>query len=148
MEAFEQCFGKLRSQTTPCGASVLAEDLTSPLAAKDAFAFRSIIGTCLYVNQRQARHLVHCEGAQQCNGEANSWCTSETEEVDGLLESHSRLLHGARSPGARTREMEKLGTHVDLGELHGRRLVFESSAQKINKLRHSSSLWMLCLREQ
>ena len=37
---------------------------------------------------------------------------------------------------------------MDLGKLHGRRLVFESSAQKINKLRHSSFVWMLCLREQ
>ena len=51
VEAFEQCFGKLRSQSIPCDAAVLAEDLTSPLAAKDAFAFRSIIGTCLYVTR-------------------------------------------------------------------------------------------------
>ena len=53
VEAFEQCFGKLRSQTTPCDASVLVEDLTSPLAAKDAFSFSSIIGTCLYVTRER-----------------------------------------------------------------------------------------------
>ena len=51
VEAFEQCFGKLRSHTTPCDAAVLAEDLTSPLKAKDEFSVRSIIGTCLYVTR-------------------------------------------------------------------------------------------------
>ena len=51
VKAYEEHFGKLRNQTIPCDASVLVEDLTRPLSAQDAFAFRSIIGICLYVTR-------------------------------------------------------------------------------------------------
>ena len=33
----------------PCNQSMLAEDLLDPLSARDAFAFRSIVGICLYL---------------------------------------------------------------------------------------------------
>lgn len=51
VKTYEEHFGKLRNQTIPCGASVLVEDLTQPLSARDAFAFGSIIGICLYVTR-------------------------------------------------------------------------------------------------
>ena len=82
---------------------------------------------------QETGHLVHLA---QCNGETNSWSTSETEEIDVLFESHSRLLHGAWSPSANG-EAWILESFTDA-------LVFESSAPEINQLRHSSSLWMLC----
>jgi hypothetical protein len=42
-KAFEEHFGKARSQLVPCDQSMLAEDLSGSLSARNAFAFRSII---------------------------------------------------------------------------------------------------------
>ena len=44
VKAFEEHFGKARTQFVPCDQSILAEDLSDSLSARDAFAFRSIIG--------------------------------------------------------------------------------------------------------
>ena len=49
VKAFEEHFGKARTQFVPCDQSMLAEDLSDSLSARDAFAFRSIIGICLYL---------------------------------------------------------------------------------------------------
>ena len=49
VKAFEEHFGKARAQFVPCDQSMLAEDLSDSLSARDAFAFRSIIGICLYL---------------------------------------------------------------------------------------------------
>ena len=49
VKAFEEHFGKARSQFVPCNQSMLAEDLSDGLSARDAVAFRSIIGICLYL---------------------------------------------------------------------------------------------------
>lgn len=51
IELFELHFGKGRMQTIPCDQSIEVEDVSSPLNAKDTFAFRSVIGTCLYLAQ-------------------------------------------------------------------------------------------------
>ena len=49
IELFELHVGKTRMQAIPCDQSIQAEDVSSPLNAKDTYHFRSVIGTCLYL---------------------------------------------------------------------------------------------------
>ena len=49
VELYEQCFGKTRPQAIPCDSSIQVEDKSEDLPPKEAFAYRSIVGTCLYL---------------------------------------------------------------------------------------------------
>ena len=42
-------FGKARPQTIPCDSSIQAADLSASLNSADAYAFRSVVGTVLYL---------------------------------------------------------------------------------------------------
>eukprot|EP00435_Cladocopium_sp_Y103_P062052 s873_g23.t1 len=49
LKAFEDAFGAVLSQQIPCGPDIQMEDASQKLGPKDATAFRSIVGLCLYV---------------------------------------------------------------------------------------------------
>ena len=49
VELYEQCFGKTRPQAIPCDSSIQVEDKSEELPPKEAFSYRSIVGTCLYL---------------------------------------------------------------------------------------------------
>jgi len=46
---FESHFGKARAQTIPCDQSIQVEDVSEPLGSHEAYAYRAVIGTCLYL---------------------------------------------------------------------------------------------------
>ena len=48
VQLFEQQFGKVRPQAIPCDG-IQTEDRSDELAPKDAFGYRSVVGTCLYL---------------------------------------------------------------------------------------------------
>ena len=49
VQLFEQQFGKVRPQAIPCDGGIQTEDRSDELAPKDAFGYRSVVGTCLYL---------------------------------------------------------------------------------------------------
>eukprot|EP00435_Cladocopium_sp_Y103_P049113 s1418_g14.t1 len=49
VQVFEQAFGVARQQKVPCNADLQLIDSSAKLDEKDASAFRSVIGLCLYV---------------------------------------------------------------------------------------------------
>ena len=49
IHGFEAYFGKARPQTIPCDSSIQTEDLSASLNSADAYAFRSVVGTVLYL---------------------------------------------------------------------------------------------------
>jgi hypothetical protein len=49
VKSHEDYFGKIRAQMVPCDQSMQTEDLTDVLSPKDAFAYRSVVGVCLYL---------------------------------------------------------------------------------------------------
>ena len=51
VELYEQCFGKTRPQAIPCDSSIQVEDKSEGLPPKEAFSYRSIVGTCLYLTR-------------------------------------------------------------------------------------------------
>ena len=51
--AFEKSYGVARKQTIPCDNSVQLEDQSQPLNARDASAYRSIVGLCLYISRER-----------------------------------------------------------------------------------------------
>ena len=51
VKSFEESFGAVRSQKTPCDPSVQLPDTSAKLDKKDSTAFRSIVGLCLYVSR-------------------------------------------------------------------------------------------------
>lgn len=58
VKAYGKHFGKARVQLVPCDQSMLAEDLSDGLSARDAYAFRSIIGR--YASARQGFGVMIC----------------------------------------------------------------------------------------
>ena len=44
VELYEQCFGKVRPQASPCDSSIQVEDKSDPLPPKEAFSYRSVVG--------------------------------------------------------------------------------------------------------
>ena len=49
IHGFEAYFGKAHLQTIPCDSSIQREDLSASLSSADAYAFRSVVGTVLYL---------------------------------------------------------------------------------------------------
>ena len=49
IKLFEDHFGKVRNQSIPCDGGIHTEDLSAELSCDQAFAFRSVVGTCLYL---------------------------------------------------------------------------------------------------
>ena len=49
IKLFEDQFGKVRNQSIPCDGGIHTEDLSAELSCDQAFAFRSVVGTCLYL---------------------------------------------------------------------------------------------------
>ena len=46
---FEKEFGKVRVQLIPCDGGIQTEDLSAELPSDQAFGYRSVVGTCLYL---------------------------------------------------------------------------------------------------
>eukprot|EP00435_Cladocopium_sp_Y103_P023099 s1965_g5.t1 len=70
VESFESHFGKVRVQSIPCDVSIQTADPSKPLSSSDAHAYRSVIGTLLYL-ARDRPDLLNNERAEQCNVSAN-----------------------------------------------------------------------------
>ena len=51
VKLFEESFGVARSQKIPCNAEIQIEDASQELGARDATAYRSIVGLCLYISR-------------------------------------------------------------------------------------------------
>ena len=49
VRSYEEHFVKIRAQMVPCDQSMQTEDLTDALSPKDSFAYRSVVGVCLYL---------------------------------------------------------------------------------------------------
>ena len=49
VKTYEEPFGKIRAQMVPYHQSMQTEDLTDELSARDSFAYRSVVGVCLYL---------------------------------------------------------------------------------------------------
>ena len=50
---FEDAFGTARIQKGPCDASIQLQDDSEKLSAKDATAYRSVVGLCLYISRER-----------------------------------------------------------------------------------------------
>lgn len=50
---FEDAFGTARKQKGPCDASIQLQDDSEKLSAKDATAYRSVVGLCLYISRER-----------------------------------------------------------------------------------------------
>ena len=46
-QMFEQHIGKVRNQSSPCDGGTHTEGLSGELQLPQAFAYRSVVGTCL-----------------------------------------------------------------------------------------------------
>ena len=92
VKTYEEHFGKIRAQMVPYHQSMQTEDLTDELSARDSFAYRSVVGVCLYLARDKTRLAVPSQGAQWVYEQTNPWSFTETEEADWVLEGHSRLL--------------------------------------------------------
>ena len=53
VKAFETSFGLARKQKVPCDASIQLPDESEKLNPKDASAYRSVVGLCLYVSRER-----------------------------------------------------------------------------------------------
>ena len=51
IETFEAQFGRTRSQSIPCDSCVQTEDRSDPLSAANSHAFKSVIGTLLFLSR-------------------------------------------------------------------------------------------------
>ena len=49
VRSYKEHFGKIRAQMVPYDQSMQTEDLTDELSARDSFAYRSVVGVCLYL---------------------------------------------------------------------------------------------------
>ena len=49
VKTYEEHFGKIRAQMVPCDQSMQTEDLTDELSVRESFAYRSVVGVCLYL---------------------------------------------------------------------------------------------------
>jgi hypothetical protein len=49
VQMFEKEFGKVRVQSLPCDGGIQTEDLSVELPSDQAFGYRSVVGTCLYL---------------------------------------------------------------------------------------------------
>ena len=49
IKLFEDQFGKVRNQSIPCDGGIHTEDLSAELSCDQAFGYRSVVGTCLYL---------------------------------------------------------------------------------------------------
>ena len=50
---FEDAFGTARKHKGPCDASIQLQDDSEKLSAKDATAYRSVVGLCLYISRER-----------------------------------------------------------------------------------------------
>jgi hypothetical protein len=53
VRAFEERFGVARSQKIPCSSEIQLEDNSPLLSPRDASAFRSVVGLCLYIGRER-----------------------------------------------------------------------------------------------
>lgn len=53
VKLFEKHFGIARKQTIPCDASIQLQDTSTTLGPKEASAYRSVVGLCLYVGRER-----------------------------------------------------------------------------------------------
>ena len=53
VKIFEESFGVARAQKIPCGADIQMEDASQILGSRDATAYRSIVGLCLYISRER-----------------------------------------------------------------------------------------------
>ena len=53
VKIFEESFGIARAQKIPCGADIQMEDASQVLGSRDATAYRSIVGLCLYISRER-----------------------------------------------------------------------------------------------
>ena len=53
VKLFEDAFGTARKQKVPCDASIQLQDDSEKLSAKDASAYRSVVGLCLHISRER-----------------------------------------------------------------------------------------------
>jgi hypothetical protein len=53
VKVFEESFGVARAQKIPCSAEIQMEDVSQKLNPRDATAYRSIVGLCLYIGRER-----------------------------------------------------------------------------------------------
>ena len=59
------------------------EDLSAELSCDQAFGYRSVVGTCLYLARDRPDFAVYSEGVVRVNGEAYSDSIAATEKACG-----------------------------------------------------------------
>ena len=84
IHGFEAYFGKARPQTIPCDSSIQTEDLSASLNSADAYAFRSVVGTVLFLARDRPDLLFTVK--ELSSSMSNPCCT--TEEIGRLPENH------------------------------------------------------------
>jgi len=85
VKAFEEHFGEARGQFVPCDQSMLAEDISDSLSARDAFAFRSIIGICLYLGRGRPDVLYSVKGLSSCMAKPTHAALQKLKKFVGYL---------------------------------------------------------------
>ena len=108
IKLFEDQFGKVRNQSIPCDGGIHTEDLSAELSCDQAFGYRSVVGTCLYL-ARDRPDLLFTEGVVRVNGETDSDSIAEIEKACGIFENKPRLLCSVGCAHRWTRQMESLG---------------------------------------
>ena len=92
VQLFEQQFGKVRPQAIPCDGGIQTEDRSDELAPKDAFGYRSVVGTCLYLARDRPDLLFTGERAQWSYVTTHMYCPAKTSKAGWVPQSNAQLL--------------------------------------------------------
>ena len=98
VKAFEEHFGKARSQFVPCNQPMLAEDLSDGFSARDAVAFRSIIGICLYLAQDRPDVLCSVKELSSYMAKPTHAALQKLKKFVGYLRGTEEYCMGIETP--------------------------------------------------
>ena len=84
---FENHFGKVRAQTIPCDGGIHTEDLSAELPPDQAFAYRSVVGTCLYLARDRPDLLFTVKELSGGMSKPTYTCLQRLKKLVGYLKS-------------------------------------------------------------
>ena len=95
VRSYEEHFGKIRAQMVPCDQSMQTEDLTDALSPKDSFAYRSVVGVCLYLARDRPDLLFPVKELSGYMSKPTNGALQKLKKTDGLPQKHIRLLRSS-----------------------------------------------------
>jgi hypothetical protein len=84
---YEEHFGKIRAQMVPCDQSMQTEDLTDVLSLRDSFAYRSVVGVCLYLPRHRPDLLLPVKELSGYMSKPTHQASQKLKKLIGYLKS-------------------------------------------------------------